>query len=60
MKPGVIMIHNLLREDAGQDLVEYAFLLAWVALVAVVAVRVLGTGLNTMFTNLNANLSSGS
>jgi len=43
---------RFVREDAGQDLVEYAFLIVFIALVAVVGLNVLGVGLDTFYTNI--------
>jgi pilus assembly protein Flp/PilA len=42
----------LVRGDEGQDLLEYALLVALIALVAVVAVTNAGTSVNTIFTNI--------
>ncbi len=39
----------LYREEAGQDLTEYALLLALVALAAVVAMNALGFAINTTY-----------
>jgi Flp pilus assembly pilin Flp len=36
-------------EDAGQDLLEYAFLMALIAIVAMVSVGTLGTVVRTFF-----------
>lgn len=44
------------REDEGQDLLEYALLVALIALVAVAAVTLTGTNVNTIFTNIAAKL----
>jgi pilus assembly protein Flp/PilA len=43
------MIARLVREDAGQDLVEYAFLVGLIALVAYVGVTALGTKINAYY-----------
>ena len=43
------MIARLVREDAGQDLVEYAFLVGLIALVAYVGVQTLGNTINTYY-----------
>ena len=39
----------LYREEAGQDLTEYALLLALIALAAVVAMNPLGTAINIAY-----------
>jgi Flp pilus assembly pilin Flp len=38
-----------LREDDGQDLVEYAFLLAFIALLCILAIKELGTVINDTY-----------
>jgi pilus assembly protein Flp/PilA len=53
------MIQRLIREDSGQDLVEYAFLLAFVALVAVVGVKVVGTSIGSYYSAITGQLASG-
>jgi Flp pilus assembly pilin Flp len=46
----VTMIHRLvLRQDAGQDLMEYGLLVALIAVVAIIAVGITGTTVNTIF-----------
>ncbi len=46
----------LARRDEGQDLLEYALLVALIALVAVGAITVAGTNVNTIFNNIAAAL----
>jgi pilus assembly protein Flp/PilA len=52
---------RLWREEEGQDLVEYALLVALVALAAVVGMKALATAINNAFTtvgnDLNANVT---
>jgi Flp pilus assembly pilin Flp len=52
------LIERFVREDAGQDLVEYAFLLAFIALIAAVGVGILGRGVNTLFSGINGQLNA--
>jgi pilus assembly protein Flp/PilA len=49
---------KLYREEAGQDLTEYALLLVLVALVAITTMKTLGTTISSVFSNAAANLSS--
>jgi pilus assembly protein Flp/PilA len=42
----------LVRDDQGQDLVEYAMLVALIAIVCVVGVGTFGTAVNTFFSGL--------
>jgi len=43
------LISRFVREDEGQDLVEYAFLVGLIALVAYAGVQALGTKINTFY-----------
>ena len=54
------LIIRFVREEEGQDLVEYAMLLAFIALIAIVGVKTLGTTVNTFFSNVATALTSGS
>ena len=51
---------RLYREDAGQDLTEYALLLVLVALVAITTMKTLGNTISSVFTNAASNLTSAS
>jgi pilus assembly protein Flp/PilA len=46
----------LLRDDKGQDLIEYALLAGLIALVAVVAITNAGTEVNRVWENIVAAL----
>ena len=48
----IIGLRSALRQDDGQDLLEYALLVALIALVAVGAVTAAGTSVNTIFGNI--------
>ena len=48
----------LRRDTAGQDLLEYALLVALIALVAYGAVELTGTNVNTIFTNIAAKVGA--
>jgi Flp pilus assembly pilin Flp len=45
-------VKSLRREDEGQDLLEYALLVALIAIVAVGAVTAAGLQVNAIFTNV--------
>ena len=47
-----------LKNDAGQDLLEYALLVALIALVAVGAVTLAGKNVSTIFGNVATQLST--
>jgi pilus assembly protein Flp/PilA len=40
---------RFIREEAGQDLIEYALLAGFISLIAVVAITQLGSNLNTKY-----------
>jgi Flp pilus assembly pilin Flp len=44
------LVHRLvLRQDDGQDLIEYALLTGLISIVAIAAMTVVGTTINTLF-----------
>ena len=47
-----------LREEEGQDLVEYALIVALIALAAVAGMSVLANNINAAFTSVGSKLSS--
>ena len=49
---------RFVRNDEGQDLVEYAFLIVFIALVALTGIRLLGTDLSTFYQALGAAMPS--
>ena len=49
-------LRQIVREESGQDLLEYALLVALIALVAVGAVTAAGTTVQGVFTNIAASL----
>jgi pilus assembly protein Flp/PilA len=46
---------RFVREDAGQDLVEYAMLIALIALAVVAGVGALATAINTQYNNISTS-----
>jgi pilus assembly protein Flp/PilA len=46
------------RDDSGQDLLEYALLVGLIALVAVLAVTAAGVSINGIFTAIAASLAN--
>ena len=51
---------QLVREDAGQDLIEYALLAAFIALACVAAMTLVGGGINGLFTTVKGKLDDAS
>ncbi len=53
-----IKIQALLSQDEGQDLIEYALIVALIALACTAGMKALATAINTGFTNLGTTLTS--
>jgi len=49
-------VRAFIKNDEGQDLLEYALLVALIALVAVGAVGAAGTSVNAIFTKIAGSL----
>jgi pilus assembly protein Flp/PilA len=45
----VIHLRRFVADERGQDLVEYAFLVAFIALACIVGMQTLGSGINAFF-----------
>jgi pilus assembly protein Flp/PilA len=62
MRPGFSMIacqlRRLITQEFGQDLVEYALVVALVAFGATAGMKGLATGLNAAFGNISTKLGS--
>jgi pilus assembly protein Flp/PilA len=54
MNSAVIRLRSLVVDDSGQDLLEYALLIALIALVCVGAVTAAGSRVSTVFANIAA------
>ena len=46
------LLISLVRDDEGQDLVEYAMLVALIAIACVLGVTAFGSAVNTFFGNI--------
>jgi pilus assembly protein Flp/PilA len=51
-------IKNLLQEESGQDLIEYALVAGLIGLAAVAAMSSLATKISNAFSNVGSQLSS--
>ena len=51
------LMKRFVREEAGQDLIEYALLAGFISLVAVVAITNVGTGVNNVYGNIQTQVS---
>ena len=54
----LVKMQSLLVSEDGQDLVEYALVVALVAFGATAALQQLGVGLNNAFSSISSTLSS--
>jgi pilus assembly protein Flp/PilA len=52
MKMIINRLRSLARDESGQDLLEYALLVALIALVCIAAITMAGQTVSTMFTNI--------
>ena len=49
---------NLHKEESGQDLIEYALVVALIAFAAIVGMNNLATGINAAFSKISSKLTS--
>lgn len=52
------MLVRFVREEAGQDLIEYALLAGFISLVAVAMITAVGSGVNTVYGNINTQVAA--
>jgi pilus assembly protein Flp/PilA len=52
------LIARFVREEEGQDLVEYALLIAFIALACIIGLQNLGTALNQTYNTISSSLQS--
>jgi pilus assembly protein Flp/PilA len=51
-------LQALMMQEEGQDLIEYALIVALVAFAATAGMKALATGINTAFTNIAGTLGT--
>lgn len=49
---------QFVREEAGQDLIEYALLAGFISLAATAAITLIGGSLKTLYTTVNTQIGS--
>jgi Flp pilus assembly pilin Flp len=54
------LLVRFIREDQGQDLIEYAFLAVFIALAVSLGLSAVATGVNTQMSNIGTQVSTGS
>jgi pilus assembly protein Flp/PilA len=51
------LFQRFVREEQGQDLIEYALLAGFISLVAVAAIKNVGSGVNGVYNNINSQVA---
>ena len=51
-------VRDFVRAEEGQDLIEYALLVALISIVCVAALEIAGTQVNRIFTNIGTKLTN--
>jgi pilus assembly protein Flp/PilA len=54
----IVSLRRLLLEETGQDLVEYALVVALIAFGATAGMSSLGKGINTLFSHISTTLAA--
>ncbi len=52
------LLNRFVRDEQGQDLIEYALLAGFISLVAVVAITNVGTGVNAVYGNIDSQVQA--
>ncbi len=52
-----LKMQNLSRDEAGQDLIEYALVAALIAVVSIAMMRKVGSAVNMVFSNISSALA---
>ncbi len=58
MKSFKVLLNNLMTDESGQDLIEYALVAALVGLGAVASLKSLSGIISTVFTSIGTSLTS--
>ena len=54
------LIARFVREESGQDLIEYAFLAVFIALVVILGLTAVGTAVNSRMSSIASQVSGAS
>ena len=58
LKLSIIQLQNLMRREEGQDLIEYALVVALIALAATAGMSTVASDINVAFSNIGTKLAS--
>ena len=58
MKTAINLFTNLLKDESGQDLIEYALVAGLIGLGAIATMSSLGSGISTAFTHVTTRLAA--
>lgn len=56
MTTPTMLCSHFLRQEEGQDLIEYALLAALISVIAVLAIQAVGTKITTSYTNIRTSI----
>jgi Flp pilus assembly pilin Flp len=59
MRQTIQAVQRILQDETGQDIAEYAVMLAVILLIVIGTVKLIGTNANSTFSNVASNLGSG-
>lgn len=51
---------RFIKEDHGQDLIEYAFLAVFIGLAVTLGLQAVATGINSQMSNIGTEITTGS
>ena len=51
------MLRKLIRDEKGQDMIEYALLGSFISIVAIIAIRAIGPLVRTIYENIQTALT---
>jgi pilus assembly protein Flp/PilA len=50
------LLHQLWADEQGQDIAEYAVMLAVILVISIAAIRMIGSNANTVFSNVASSI----
>ena len=59
MRQTISAVQRILQDEAGQDIAEYAVMLAVILLIVIGTIKLIGNNANSTFSNVASNLSGG-